>query len=214
MEKIELTNEQKYYHYGFFETSLAPLYKAMLWNEIYSTNWVADQKENLYKEIPSWYIPNEQYIITGQNRSVIERKVGKYLLSKTPISLIEAGNDLIKECNCLNFFKRYYKDFEVQYVDLWNGAEEIDFHFDTINGSDTLILIYLTDQSNWNKEWGGQISLKKQVGDMILIEQEFDPIDGRMLVINNANPLVMHKVTKMKNNIVNRYTISYNLNWN
>jgi hypothetical protein len=76
-----------------------------------------------------------------------------------------------------------------------------------------LVLIYLTDQSSWNKDWGGTISMKKQVGDIVMFEQEHLPNNGSMLVINNANPLIYHKVTALLNPNVNRYTFSFNYNW-
>ena len=96
---------------------------------------------------------------------------------------------------------------------MWNGSEEIPYHYDTINGADTLILIYITEESAWLKDWGGQISLKKQVGDVILVEEEIDPLSGTMIVINNANPLVKHKVRKLLNPDVNRYTFSFSYKW-
>jgi hypothetical protein len=96
---------------------------------------------------------------------------------------------------------------------MWNGSEEIPYHFDTINGCDTLVLIYLTDQHVWDPKWGGAISMKKEVDNSVIFEQEILPNNGTMLVINNANPLVYHKVTALKNTNINRYTFSFNYNW-
>jgi hypothetical protein len=130
-----------------------------------------------------------------------------------PSSRAPAAADLIAQSQDLSFFKRYYDSYDLMYIDLWNGSEEIPYHFDTINGADTLVLIYLTEELVWSKECGGQISLQKKIKDVILAEEEIDPISETMVVVNNANPLVKHKVTALKNLDVNRYTVSFNFKW-
>jgi hypothetical protein len=202
-----------YYDRGFFLTELDQLTKSLLWNEIVTTNWITDTVDNIYKQIPDWYKSNVDIKnITGTNRSEYERIIGDHIIKHAPKSLIDIGNHLV-ETAPFDFFKKYYKRHELKFVDMWNGSEEIPYHFDTINGSDTLVLIYLTDQLAWDKEWGGTISMKKQVGDNIVFEQEYLPISGTMLIVNNANPLIYHKVTALTNPNVNRYTFSFNYNW-
>jgi len=205
-------NDQ-YYDQGFFLTTLDEQTKSFLWNEIFTTEWKPDTVENIYKQIPNWYKSNvDLKYITGDNRSEYERVIGDHIFKHTPESLIQIGNDLVDTAP-FNFIKKYYKRHELKFVDMWNGSEEIPYHFDTINGCDMLVLIYLTDQSSWNKDWGGTISMKKQVGDIVMFEQEHLPNNGSMLVINNANPLIYHKVTALLNPNVNRYTFSFNYNW-
>jgi hypothetical protein len=207
-----LTQEELYYDKGYFVSKISNEISALLWNEIYTTEWVADRVENIYKQIPSWYLVSDYPTVTGQNRGQIEREVGQTLLDRTPETLKYVGSK-ITTLPELQFFNTYYRRYNLEFIDMWNGSEEIPYHFDSINGSDTLILIYLTEQTYWQKEWGGQISLKKQVGESIIVEDTFNPITGTMLVINNANPLVKHKITKLKNNDVNRYTFSFYYKW-
>jgi len=202
-----------YYDRGFFLTELDQLTKSLLWNEIVTTNWITDTVDNIYKQIPDWYKSNiDIKNITGTNRPEYERIIGDHIIKHAPESLIHIGNQLV-ETAPFDFFKKYYKRHELKFVDMWNGSEEIPYHFDTINGSDTLVLIYLTDQLAWNKEWGGTISMKKQIDDTIVFEKEYLPISGTMLIVNNANPLIYHKVTALTNSNVNRYTFSFNYNW-
>jgi hypothetical protein len=73
--------------------------------------------------------------------------------------------------------------------------------------------MYLTEQEVWNSEWGGQIYLQKSVDNTAIFEEKFEPVSGTMLVINNANPLIRHRVTALKNLQVNRYTCSFNYKW-
>jgi hypothetical protein len=207
-----LTQEEQYYENGYFVGKLPKELQSLIWNEIYSTDWINDNVENIYKSIPSWYERTKKYNLdpTGSNRAQFEREIGKDVFEHTPDNLKLIAKDVIK---LHKFFNRYYNSSTLEYIDMWNGSEEIPYHYDTINGADTLILIYITDEPIWLKEWGGQISLKKQVGDVILIEEEIDPVSGTMIVINNANPLLKHKVRKLLNPEVNRYTFSFSYKW-
>jgi hypothetical protein len=204
----------QYYENGFFKAEVDDTIKKLLWNEIYNTEWINDNIENVYKEIPSWYKSNKKYQkkSDGSDRFKFERNIGSDILKNTPESLKYIGLELV-ESSPFMFFKTYYESVELQYIDLWNGSEEIPYHFDTINGADTLVLIYLTEESDWQKNWGGSITMKKQVGDMSLYEEKILPNNGTMLVINNANPLVMHKVEQLYNLNINRYTFSFIYKW-
>jgi hypothetical protein len=209
-----LSNEELYHDRGYLITQLPNSIMALLWNEIHSTNWVADTNEHIYKQIPDWYVSTKKYSLDplGSNRAHFEREIGKDVFDNTPDSIKIIGS-YIANLESFDFFRRYYSRAELCYIYMWNGSEEIAYHYDTINGTDTLVLIYLTEQSTWHLEWGGQISLKKQLGDVTIIEQEIDPLNGTMVIINNANPLVKHRVRKLLNTEVNRYTFSFNYNW-
>ena len=209
-----MTLEEQYHDKGYFVTKLPSNLIAYLWNEIYSTQWVDDEKENIYKKVPSWYISELTHDVgeSGEARYKFERSIGKDILNKAPETLLQLSKEVL-ETQALDYFKKYYERCETIYVDLWNGSEEIPYHFDTINGADTLVLIYLTEQSEWKNEWGGQINLKKQINDVIICEEEVSPLNGTMVVINNTNPLVYHKVAALRNNDINRYTFSFNYKW-
>lgn len=206
--------EELYYDQGFFISNISQDINALLWNEVYTTEWVCDTEDNIYKQIPSWYKGSKKYYLdpSGKNRGDFERSLGSDILKKTPDSLKDIANQVLK-INDLGFFNKYYKKSEIMYIDFWNGSEEISYHFDTINGADTLILIYLTEEIQWQKDWGGQISLRKQLNDRTVVEKEIDPLNGTMIVLDNSNPLVTHKVTELKNKNVNRYTFSFSYKW-
>lgn len=208
------SNELLYYDQGYFLTRLPDNILSLLWKEIYTTEWVADTAEGIYTQIPSWYQSDllKDLDISGKYRRDFERQIGKEVTEKAPASFINIARELVTTEN-FEFFNNYYTDSQVLYVDLWNGSEEIPYHFDTINGADTLVLIYLTDEPKWDNSWGGQISLKKQVGDVIITEDTYNPTNGTMLVINNTNPLVTHRVRAMADKSINRYTVSFNYKW-
>jgi hypothetical protein len=202
-----------YYDSGFFKSKLNNTIEKLLWNQIFSTEWIADT-DNIYKSVPSWYTTSFTKLIdpSGSNRAEYERIISEDLMLRTPDSLIEIGNQLLDTPD-FDFFKKYYKNCKLKSVDMWNGSEEIPYHYDTINGCDTLVLIYLTEQLEWDTKWGGTILMKKEVGNSIKFEEEILPTNGTMLVINNANPLVFHKVKGMNTTDVNRYTFSFIYKW-
>lgn len=207
-------NHDVYYELGFFQTDVPDDVLKLLWSEVYLTEWINDSEEGIYKQIPSWYKKRSKYKLSkdGSNRAEYERIIGEEIFQKTPKSLIEIGNKLTDSPD-FEFFKTYYQSHQLKYIDVWNGSEEIDYHFDTINGCDTLVLIYLTDSNEWLEEWGGSITMKKQVGNECCYEKKILPNNGTMLVINNANPLVMHRVEQLHNLTINRYTFSFIYKW-
>jgi hypothetical protein len=206
--------EEEYYDKGYFKTSLNAELLALFWAEIYQTNWVDDAHETIYKSIPDWYRIKHSFYIdpSGNNRGDFERKLGKMTTEHAPQSLKDLSQRVLG-LNELAFFKKYYQSSNVIYIDLWNGAEEIPYHFDTINGADTLILVYLTESSSWSDDCGGQISIRKKVKNTVFYEDVWVPVSGSVLVINNSNPLITHKVSKLVNKDINRYTFSFNYKW-
>tara|TARA_R110002020_G_scaffold270310_5_gene485639 strand:+ start:5282 stop:5926 length:645 start_codon:yes stop_codon:yes gene_type:complete len=208
-------SEINYYEEGYIKSNLPTSIKNRLWTEINSTLWINDNVDQIYNKIPAWYQSNINFNLKkdGSNRPDYERLVGKELFQKSPITLRQIAHDLIKTDDFL-FFYNYYQYANLLYIDVWNGAEEIPYHCDTINGADTFILIYLTEKNNWQSEWGGQIALKKEIERKTLYENKYSPYDGLMLIVNNANPLVKHQVTSLHNSNVNRYTFSFYYKWN
>ena len=205
--------EKLYYSQGWLSLELPFLIKEQLWKEVNSTTWDSNNYNNIYTEIPNWYNANVNFTveIDGSNRPHYERKMGKALLNNAPLSLKNIAVDLIKT-DLFSFFYNYYENAQLLFMDVWNGAEEIDYHCDTINGADILILTYLTKENQWNSDWGGQIEFNHKTG---LYQQEsYNPYDGLMLVVNNSNPLVNHKVTALYDRSIMRYTFSFYYKWN
>ena len=99
------------------------------------------------------------------------------------------------------------------YVHFWNGAESIPWHYDTIDSSDILVFVYLTEEQTWDPSWGGSISFCKDLSSGKQYMQTIMPNNGVMVVVNNSNPLFKHKVEELKNNSVNRYTLSLCYKW-
>lgn len=208
---IDLEN---YFERGFEVTQLDHTLISRLWQIVYTTEWIQEE-DSEYKSIPNWLLANSVNCKTnedGSNKHITDRIYGRHVLDNCPDHVINLAQDIInlKYFDTLRYFK---KNPELKYINMWNGSEDISWHQDAIDGSDMLVLIYLTEEPVWEESWGGCISVRKELTNESRYETLVKPISGTMVVINNANPLVKHKVTSLKNQSVNRYTFSFCFNW-
>lgn len=210
-----LDNDQlvSYFERGYITTQLPDHLMSRLWAEIYMTEWVADT-DNVYKAKPNWYTTKKYDIEEdGELQHLVEKTYGSALYDNVPTTVKDVAVEII---NLPKFdFLRSFKDTAtLKYVHLWNGAEAIPWHFDTIDGSDTLVFVYLTDTLNWQSSYGGSISFCKDINGVLAHEATLLPNNGTMVIVNNSNPLFKHKVEELKDWSHNRYLFSFCFKWN
>lgn len=187
---------------------------AKLWQFIYTTEWIADEN-SVYNTKPDWYQAKEvdySEAGDGSDQDTIERVYGRVLLDKCPHHLKDVANEIIHN-EYFNPLRKFKRNTELKYLHCWNGAEEIPWHQDTVDGSDMLVLIYLTEEPVWDNAWGGMIGLRKELSTGPMHETLVQPLNGTMVILNNANPLIKHRVHELKNKSVNRYTFGMCFNW-
>jgi hypothetical protein len=204
-----MINIEDYFEKGFVVTTVPENLISRFWFEIYSSNWV-DDSEATYKKIPDWYkLP--EFGNENESRNLKERRINT-IKNKIPDSLVTLSQDLMNNMMFDNL--RYIREnIEFVFSHLWNGAEEIPWHVDSFDGNDILIFIYLTEETRWDESWGGILSLCKNLKDKYLYETTVLPNNATMVIVNNTNPLIKHKVTSLKNLLVNRYTFSLCYKW-
>jgi len=204
-----MINIEDYFEKGFVVTTVPEDLISRFWFEIYSSNWI-DDGDKTYKKIPDWYKLTENEDI-NESKNLKERRINT-IKNKIPDSLVTLSQDLINNKVFDNL--RYIREnMEFRFSHLWNGAEEIPWHMDSIDGNDVLIFVYLTEETSWDETWGGTLSLCKNLKDKFLYETTVLPNNATMVVVNNTNPLIKHKVTSLKNLLVNRYTFSLCYKW-
>lgn len=208
-----MINIEDYFEKGYSITRVPENLLAKFWMEIYTTTWVTDP-ESVYKSKPDWYSNVKKYNLDedGDLQNIVERTYGNELIKLAPTTLTDTANELIK----LEYFtplRAFKESASLSYLHFWNGAEEIPWHYDTIDGSDTLVFIYLTEEQHWDPLWGGSISFCKELTSGKQHIQTVLPNNGVMVVVNNSNPLFKHKVEALKNNNINRYTLSLCYKW-
>lgn len=201
--------EQDYFERGYFITTIPDYIQPTLWELAYTTDWV--EKENTthlqyqtkYVRVPSWH--PEVTGVTCEDH---------YCGSKTPANhpekLVEIGNNIINESH----FKvvKEYRDLKLKYLTMWNGSADLPWHSDINDTTDMIVLMYLTEEQEWNDDWGGTIEFRKDV-DGNRYYKKLQPLSGTMVIINNTNPLMQHRVTPMLNRNVNRYTFNFCYSW-
>jgi hypothetical protein len=204
-----MINIEDYFEKGFVVTTVPEDLISRFWFEIYSSNWI-DDDDKTYKKIPDWYKLTENEDI-NESKNLKERRINT-IKNKIPDSLVTLSQDLINNKVFDNL--RYIREnMEFRFSHLWNGAEEIPWHMDSIDGNDVLIFVYLTEEPSWDETWGGTLSLCKNLKNKFLYETTVLPNNATMVVVNNTNPLIKHKVTSLKNLLVNRYTFSLCYKW-
>lgn len=208
-----MINIEDYFEKGYVVSQVPTDILQKLWFEIHMTEWI-DDTSGTYKQTPSWYIREKQYDYQegGDQQNLLERLYGDELTKKAPSSLIDVANSLIDN-DFFNPLRMFKESADLMYLHFWNGAEEIPYHFDTIDKSDTLIFLYLTEELEWQQDWGGSISFCKELTTGKYYEKEVLPNNGTMVVVNNSNPLIKHRVRELKNRSVNRYTFSFCYSW-
>lgn len=207
-----MINIEDYFEKGYVVTHVPDELLSKFWREIYTTEWVEDETK-VYKSHPSWYTVNidKQYDNREiQNRS--ERKYGDEFFSHAPESVRAIARELLDN-KYFDPLKYYKPSATLKYLHVWNGAEEIPWHMDAVDGSDILIFVYLTEETEWDDDWGGCLGLRKELSTDNLYETKVQPLNGTMVVINNANPLIKHKVWPLINQNVNRYIFSMCFTW-
>jgi len=201
--------EQDYFDRGYFITKIPDYIQPSLWELVYTTEWVEKensthlQYETEYVRVPSWH-PE----ITGMTQN--DHYFGSKSLEHHPANLVDIGHKVINE----DHFKvvKEYRDLKLKYLTMWNGSAELPWHSDTNDTTDMIVLMYLTEEQEWNDDWGGTIEFRKNVdGDRHYTKVQ--PLSGTMIIINNTNPLMQHRVTSMLNRNVNRYTFNFCYSW-
>ena len=200
-----------YYEKGYVITHLPLEIHKDFWFEIYSTEWT--KSKSVFKTVPSWYVEGEQININSHDaQQEFEYHANKKILQQAPQSFKDLAHKVIN-LPIFDHIKVYKQEPHVSHVHLWNGAEGGYYHQDVIDGSNTLVLIYFTEEQSWQDSYGGRLLLRKTVNNKDVYNDSVNQLSGNMVIINNDNPLFMHKVEELNNSNVNRYTFAFSYNW-
>jgi hypothetical protein len=200
----------EYFEKGYVVSNIPQSMLSAFWYIIHSTEWV--NSTSVFKEVPSWYVEGKP-VDSNKEDSIqdFEKYANQQIMEHAPRSIL----DLAQDVSCLpllQYLKIYRPQLTLSHVHLWNGAEGGAFHQDIIDGSNVLVLCYFTDEMVWDPKWGGSITLQKQIDGGKYTNQVY-PNTGTMVIINNDNPLFMHKVELLNQDNVNRYTFAFSYKW-
>lgn len=211
-----MSNAEKLFKEGCVELPSDPLVTKIIERLIADEKWISDPV-SAYKEIPEWTLkaqemenPNNGAMLKEQRASIMQSAPDKYY---RVIQRYLNNPDNIGDVSALG-------DLNVEFIHLWNGAEENGWHWDGFEQVPFFLMMYFTDEKEWNEDWGGHFDIGYRILDgkdwlkdnsNVIKTDSFQPLNGRILLCNNQNPRLMHQARKLKNKKINRYTITAGL---
>ena len=206
--------EEDFFEQGYYITKAPNDIQSMLWQIIHTTNWVKTphktflQYETDYLKIPSWH----PEITTNSNKPYLGNHYwGSKDPDKHPRELVKVG-EITMNNPCFSILNEH-REMKLKYMTMWNGAGELPWHSDVNDSTDIIVLYYMTDQDYWDDSWGGILEVRKNFSDKDLYYNKVQPLSSTMVVLNNMNPMLQHKITAMLNPEINRYTFNFCYSW-
>ena len=211
-------NVNHFYKHGFDVAEMPHHLSALLWSQIISEDW---QKHSVYKSIPPWSINTDTTTPPKE-----EREYNREYEQKKSLSSLNVTPQIYKDCIIELFKLPYYRDWfmetcgykwTLKFIDLWNGSDTLDWHWDGVEDHDIGFLIYFTEESTWKEEWGSVLKIGERdwPDTDVTNVKNIIPLNGTVVMLNNANPRFVHSVGPLKDLTRNRYTINAGISlWN
>lgn len=210
-------NVNKFYKDGYDEWEMPPHLKAMIWGQLLSENWI---DHPVYKAIPDWSINQggEAQLYRQKYERRDEQEINKESLKRIPETYRMVMEELFNEGYYHEWFQNIcgYK-YELKFIDVWNGSDDLGWHWDGVEDHDIGFLIYFTEEHEWKEEWQSYLTLGERdwPEENIELKHTAYPANGKIILLNNMNPRFVHSVAKLTNDNVNRYTINAGFSlWN
>ena len=215
---MSMLNVNKFYKQGYDEWTLPEELKTILWGAIYTEEW---NEHSVYKSIPSWSINTDITTPPKQDREY-NREYEKAKSASSLDVVPQVYIDSMKKPFDNSYYSKWFRDtcgfnYELRFIDLWNGSDELKYHWDGVEDHDLGFLIYLTDEPDWKQEYGSVLKIAERdwPAETVYNENSIIPSNGKIILLNNMNPRFVHSVGKLKDNTKNRYTINVGISvWN
>jgi hypothetical protein len=202
-----------FFEKGYYVTKIPDEFMSTLWLLAYTTNWVEKhntthlQYHTEYVKVPSWH---PEVVTNSPKPYDTDHYYGSKAPEHHPKELVDIGEKLIDH-NIMDVIKAWRKP-KLKFLTMWNGAGNLPWHSDMEDTTDMIAVMYLTEEETWDDNWGGTIELRKEPGNKYY--RKVQPLSGTMVIMNNTNPLMQHRITPLVNKDVNRYTFNFTYSWN
>ncbi len=208
MKTIRPLNINAIYQDGFDSVFISRDWYSHLREIITRTPWV-DDPGGIFIKVPSWSIPDPDKIdLMRPPLSKVEQEAehNAHVLSHAPSVLLSACRDILSDPDIMGDWLMAYRA-EMKFISLWNGAEDLGWHWDGPARAGFFFLIYLNSKMGWRPDGGGELGLGiRNIGPNFLrvVPGEVDLIttikpESRTLVCcNNSNPRFVHRVNRLE----------------
>lgn len=214
-------NVNQFYKDGYDEWQMPPHLTAMVWGQLLCENWI---DHPVYKGVPDWSINKGGE--AQENHKRYERRDEQEVNEKSLQLIPETYRIVIDELFNEGYYSEWFQNtcgynHKLKFIDVWNGSDDLGWHWDGVEDHDIGFLIYFTEEQIWKEEWKSYLQIGERDWPGWLPEESLDvkhtayPMNGKVILLNNMNPRFVHSVAKLTNNNVNRYTMNVGISlWN
>lgn len=186
----------------------------------YAIEWEEDP-DGIFFRVPKGVRPTEEdFCALVENKldaNVRSNFMNSLTLDRTAPVLKEKIRNLLKGEHFYDFTRTY--DLEVPFVDLWCGSEGCSWHWDGVECTHFLVLVYMTEHDLWKESFGGQLLVGRRLdgGDYQSHPTDetvealgvIEPRNGTMVIVNNHNPYLVHKCNLIAKEAGKRVTLTF-----
>lgn len=189
----------KLYQNGFDAINLNREWFMRLRGLIEATEWAPDP-DGIYQSVPTWSLSFKRS--NHVQKIEQEREHNALMLQHAPSELIAACESLLKAPEIMGDWLEAYAA-NMSFISLWNGAEDLDWHWDGPAQADFFFLIYLNKSMGWQDDGGGELLTGRRPlrsgylrvnSDEVAHLATIKPASRTLVCCNNQNPSFVHKV--------------------
>lgn len=169
---------------------------------VHSIKWTIDP-EGVFNRIPLYLL--ESLNEKSEDKAEQEQKMNDLAMAACPSELIDSVQRLLCDESIMNNWLLPYRA-KARFISLWDGAEDLDWHWDGPARADFFFLIYLNKGKGWSEGNGGILHMGKRNldGNFLKVDAEavewmgeIMPSSRTIVCCNNQNPQFVHKVTPL-----------------
>lgn len=190
---------------GYSIGRLSTHYRLRLENLLKSVNWIKGHP--IYDQIPDWFDGVDLNKYDSTNHILNQRLKRKLFNDHVPRDFASFTDEIINFSGIMKGLNDIYR-YRTAFLDLWEGAENLPWHWDGGDPATFLMLIYFSNEKEWTSEDGGVLEVGKRSVDNKQFMIDYSdvrklnaiiPVSGTVLIINNRDPRFVHQVTPVIN---------------
>jgi hypothetical protein len=209
MKAIRPLNMNAIYRDGVDTVVISRDWYCQLREIIMQTLWM-DDPGGIFIKVPDWSIQalkqsDERLPRAPMSKVEQEAEHTAHVFAHAPSPLLNACRGMLADPTIMGEWLMAY-NAEMKFMSLWNGAEDLGWHWDGPARASFFFLIYLNSNIGWKPDGGGELLVGiRDIGPNFLRVVPADVSlfatikpEARVLVCcNNNNPRFVHKVNPL-----------------
>lgn len=192
------------YNQGHDAVALPRSHYTRLMDALQTLEWSVDTSGS-FNRIPSYLLPSAR--LKADEKADQEAMMKRSAMNACPVYLVDAANALITDPELMGNWIIPHRP-ELQFISIWDGAEDLDWHWDGPAGADFFFLIYLNAEGGWEQSRGGQLMVgtRSLEGNFMKVDAStvtalatYEPSSRTLVCCNNQSPQFVHKVLPLTN---------------